>query len=990
MTVFSTSQTAFGVPSQKKVVADFEDFGTWRMRESSGLKVQAWWPAEVCLAGSDADRRHGDLVGELTFAFDPANPGPYTVGFERSKMSQVGGFLDGIEWEANAGSHPVSLRFQIQDATNRVFTTAAIPLQGEGWHHYRLNLDASTLPGFTECKFPARLKRLSLEAASPCDGRVFLDDLALTGRFARKDQLGVTPIYEKISFGPGEEVVLRYRMHNALPQVVSGTLRMEVRDFDRRKLQAREAQFQIEPLGVTEATFSLGKFSLGAYEVALAAVSADSECTAQDHFVVMVPNAGRLNRKPMWFGMADQTSWQGDLENRRHWEWMRLLGIDINRLELFADQFEPVEGLVNEAGWGNFIQGHADAGVDILLLYSTTPKWTHSRWQWRRPPDLLDKFTAHVRNLAGFLRKFPNVTHVEFWNEPDLEFFLGTLDEYLTIFERFSKTFRNAHPDVGLATGGVTVQHPHEKPGFAKGMYQRAGDHYDIAAYHAHGPLNNTEVRHELVEKWLGEAGVENKRLFNTETGDRSLYTADGRRRQAITLAKKIVFSKAQPNFDAYFWFTLQDYWDMDTEADDSFGLVTSDNRAKASFATYNTLIRQLANTTPVAEAPAVKDLRLFAFRRDDGRYVYAGWPMETKSSAILWVRTPQKLEVCDLFGTIREYEPIGNIVPVPIGSLPLYISGATPGEQIQTCHAGDEFLQVESELRYTDPQKTVSIPVQFRNPTDKTISGSLSLTDAAGREIARQAIETPAGGKADWSPEVVPSQVPSGGALQVELRTGEHSPVFSFPLRLIESHAIQKVPVLADDPAIWPSLEEACPILIDRPEQVIDLAYDPKTPAWKGPPDLSATARVVHDGRGIRFQIIVTDDVDGPVHANDQLWQGDDVQVAFGRADAKKFTILDLGKSAAGPAVWCSEHEDSRRIGQWKVPIQITKNGPVTTYDAFLPFGQLGVSANDRDLRFSFLVNENDGQGRIRWIEWTPGIARDRSIEFLGHGQLK
>lgn len=976
--------------SQRKVVADFEDFGSWRMRESGGLKPGAWWPGEVNLSGSDAAKGRDQLVGELRFAFGPAGAGPFFAGFERFKMSQTSGFLDGIEWEADANGLPVSLRFQIQDSANKTFTTKPVALTGEGWRHYRLDLTAETMPGFAQCKFPGRLKRVTVEAAAPVAGSVFLDDLALTGRFAKKDRLSVTPIYEKISHLPEEDVTLRYRLRNAQTEDSAGTLQIDVKDFDGRSLVRRQLPFSIPAAGSTEVSVPVGGFPLGAYEVALDLKAGTLEVREQDHFVVMVPNAGRPNKRPMWFGIGDGSGWQGDLENRRHWEWMHDLGVDINRMEIFADRFEPEEGMINEEGWRKRIQGHADAGVDIMVLYSTTPKWAHTNWKWRYPPDLPEKFEAHARRLGWFLKEFPNVTYLEFWNEPDLEFFHGTLDEYLAMLGQFSKGFRASHPALPLTSGGVTVQHPREKEGFSKGMYQRAGSLYDIAAYHAHGPLINTEVRHEQVEKWLKEAGLENKRLFNTETGDRSLYTADGRRRQAITLAKKIIFSKAQPNFDAFFWFTLQDYWDMDPEADDSFGLVTSDNRAKASFAVYNTLIRQLANTTPVADAPQGKDLTLYAFRHDDGRYVYAGWPVETKSSALLWIRTARNVAVCDLFGTVRNYEPLGGIVPVSLGSLPLYLSGAAPGEQIALCPEGEEFLRMEAEIRFSEPGTAVAIPVAFRNPTGENLSGNFVLKEDSGREVARKSFQAAAGQEVAWAPEVIPASIPPGGGLRLELAIDGRQEGFVFPVRLIESHAIRQVAPLARDPASWPALDGVPTLTVDRPEQVFELAYDPNTPAWKGAGDLSATARVVHDGEGIRFQIAVTDDGEGPAQPKDQMWRGDDVQVAFGRADAKKFTILDLGRSVDGPVVWCSEHEDPRRIGQWDVPFRMTKSGPVTTYDVFLPFDQLGLSKKDKNLRFSFLINENDGHGRVRWIEWTPGIARVRSIEALGHGQLE
>ncbi len=977
--------------SQKCIVADFEDFGTWRMRESGGLKPGAWWPAEVGLSGSDAAKDRDGLTGELKFAFGPTGTGPYFATFERVKMSQTSGFLDGIEWEANANNQPVALNFQIRDSANQTFRTTSVPLTGEGWQHYRLALNPETMPGFEKCKFPARLSRVTVEAKQACQGTVFLDNLALTGRFAKKDRLTVLPVYDKISHLPGEDIRLEYELRNASPEPVHGTLEITVKDFQGHHMLKKESPVSLEGLGTSKVLFPIEAFPLGAYEVALTAKSGDLELNEQDHFVVMVPNAGRPNKYPMWFGIADPTAWQGDLENRRHWEWMHLLGVDINRMQIFADRFEPAEGQFNEPGWRKMIQGHADAGVEIMVLYADTPKWVHSNWKWRTAPDLGDKFETHARHMGAFLKQFPNVTYLEFWNEPDLDFFEGTFGQYVTIFTQFAKGIRETNPDLQITSGGVTVQHPHEKPGFSKDMFQQTGHLYDVAAYHAHGPLDNNEERHTQVEKWLKEAGLEDKPLFNTETGERSLYTPEGRKRQAITLVKKLIFSKAQPRFHGFFWFTLQDYWDMDPESDDSFGLVTSDNRAKSSFATYNTLIRQLANTTPVAAPPATDDMTLFAFRRDDGRYVYAGWPVETKRSATLWIQTAQNLEVSDIFGAIRKCEPLGNILPVSIGELPLYISGDTPEKTIQICPPDKQFLTMDSEVRFIDANKPVPIPMRFRNPCEESLSGEFVLADGEGKEIAKQVFHVEAFKEIAWKPEIVPGKLERTRSLAMNLVLGGARPrTYSFPVNLIETYSLAKVPALGPNPGTWPDLQRVGALILNRPEQVIELAYDPNTPAWKGPQDLSASARLVHDGRGIRFQITVTDNVAGRVQPKDQLWRGDDVQVAFGRPDANKFTILDLGKSSEGAAVWCSEHENPAKIGQWDVPVSITTMGTVTTYDVYLPFDQLGITPAEKNLRLSFLVNDNDGVDRVRWIEWTQGIARDRSIESLGHGELE
>ncbi len=265
-----------------------------------------------------------------------------------------------------------------------------------------------------------------------------------------------------------------------------------------------------------------------------------------------------------------------------------------------------------------------------------------------------------------------------------------------------------------------------------------------------------------------------------------------------------------------------------------------------------------------------------------------------------------------------------------------------------------------------------------------------LNLEDSHGHTLTSKAVKTAPGETIEWTPSIEAGKV-AKTLLNLTLSVADKEWAdYSFPINFIESYPIGKVASLGTDPKSWPAIDTAPAIVLDRHDQVQELAYDPNTAAWSGPDDLSAIARVVHDDKGIRFQIKVTDNVAGPAQARDRMFKGDDVQVAFAATNAGKFAILDLGQSVDGPTVWCSEHPDGAQVGQWNVPLSMTKQGQVTTYDVYLPYEKLAIPASAKDVRFTFLVNENDGNGRVRWIEWTSGIARDRTLESLGYGTLK
>lgn len=272
-----------------------------------------------------------------------------------------------------------------------------------------------------------------------------------------------------------------------------------------------------------------------------------------------------------------------------------MAGFDIERLGVTGNRLDNGK-TTNFEGYEKYLKMNRDAGMIACASYTEgVPDYTQEKPLWRGMPTKLEVFRGHMDKVFRCLAKYPNVQYLEFWNEPDIGFMVGTLDQYLDALKVVRASQQANAPKLKIATGGVTVIHPKEKKNFSRDMYWKGKGLYDVACFHAHGSLRDYSERQELLEKWLEEGGIDLP-VCNTETGDRSGYTVDTIKRHAVTLVKKIVYAKSR-NTEFYTWFTLQDYWDMDFEADDSFGLVTSDNRPKPSFIAYNELIRQLGNT---------------------------------------------------------------------------------------------------------------------------------------------------------------------------------------------------------------------------------------------------------------------------------------------------------------------------------------------------------------------------------------------------------
>lgn len=167
---------------------------------------------------------------------------------------------------------------------------------------------------------------------------------------------------------------------------------------------------------------------------------------------------------------------------------------------------------------------------------------------------------------------------------------------------------------------------------------------------------------------------------------------------------------------------------------------------------------------------------------------------------------------------------------------------------------------------------------------------------------------------------------------------------------------------------------DDAGCVLLARYEE---LAGRPESAA-----DLTARACAAWSDGGLWLAVEVADDRHVNDFPDETLWQGDSVQLALDAAgDARAGQGYDANDAewtlarARGESRLRQEHGDLSALGR------VTVADGRTRYELRVPLPDL---VPGRVLRASFLVNENDGVGREGWLEWTPGIGREKNpIEF-------
>ena len=942
--------------ASRLVLEDFSDVGTWRTWEVANTTPGRWFAADLVLSATPDASRDDGFAGKLKFDFaDAAKTGK--LDFCRAKASLPQVFADAVEFDADSRNIRGRFAFTLEDSIGRKLRTRAAELGPAGWRRYRSPI---TIRGFTP---PYRLHKIHFEADGVSGkGELLIDDIAFTGGVSSQRMVTIRPELAPLASEPGRPLHASYRLRSASAEEVSGDLSITLRDeLGRSTGQAKQA-VKIPAFGSAAVKFELPAQQIGSYHAEVIFTSDRCRSSYLDWFAVFQPNNGRKNHTPMWFGIQDTVMWNGETENALHNRWKKLAGFDIERFCITggrietgtADSFPAIRRYMND---------YEKLGMLACISYTDgVPAYTQKVPKYRAAPTILPAFRSHMEKVFGCFKFFDSARYFEFWNEPDLDFYNGTFEDYLAALRVIREARDAVAPAIRLTTGGVTIKHPREKKNFSRNTYIQAKEYYDIASFHAHGSLMDYVERQEKVEAWLAEAGKDVP-ICNTETGDRAGYAPETIRRQAGTLARKIIYAKSR-NSEFYIWFTLQDYWDMDPEADDSFGLVTSDNRPKPSFVVYNELIRRLGNTGR-GEKLSDKQLDLYRFRSRDGKQeILSLWPRISGTRQLLSLEGSGPLEAVDLYGRKIPITSYSGYAAIPVDDV-IYISYPAG------CYRLGTPIAVQNRITGCPAGGIVNVEIRVRNPFDR----EMELQDARGRKILKpdETILLPV-------PFSVPANAVNGMLAReekVKLTLGTETMEWSVPVTVNVCYPVAK------------GTAPAAHIELKTLDKVCEMSFDPHIPRWMGPKDLSCSFGMSRRNDHLLLSVDVADDRHVMNSLPENGWRDDSIQIAFSSLDGKYTELTLSGRDGKGAAYAHIAYQEDLK-GIWKVPVSVIHRNGITRYRAELPLAKLGILNRSGTLfRFAFLVNENDGKGRIRWIEWMGGIGRAKNPDEFGWGVL-
>lgn len=266
------------------------------------------------------------------------------------------------------------------------------------------------------------------------------------------------------------------------------------------------------------------------------------------------------------------------------------------------------------------VRGIIAEGASPLPILGYSPKWASSGSDGSYPPADLHDWSDFVYRMVS--RYKGKIKYWEVWNEPDIGFWKGTIEQYTDLLKSAYVAAKRADPECKIVFGGTAgVNLP-----FTERVYQNGGKYYfDVMAVHPYqwGDSFDDEwfVRqltdlHRLMEKW----GDGHKEIWLTELGWSTGDSGITEEVQARLLAQALITSRSIPeaNVTKTFWFCVKDW------GGPGYGLLREDGSRKPAIEAYRFVTSALEGAEYVCRLPD-PTLRCHVFRKD-GRLLLAAW----------------------------------------------------------------------------------------------------------------------------------------------------------------------------------------------------------------------------------------------------------------------------------------------------------------------------------------------------------------------------
>ncbi|MCX7718037.1 MAG: hypothetical protein N2111_06490 [Candidatus Sumerlaeaceae bacterium] len=664
-------------------------------------------------------------------------------------------------------------------------------------------------------------------------------------------------------------------------------------------------------------------------------------------------------------------------------------GVAASREEIRWDVAEPRRG---EYCWEQF-----DRAVDACVRYHIGVLGLVDYWGAYHPSTgtmtnkAVEDFAAYA---AACVRRYrpdgtqarergwpagQGVSEWEIWNEP-ATFWAFSAADFGRLTAAAYRAIKAADPNARVFFADAS------EPFNTAALAAMGGRTFDAVAPHFYmpprSPAEGGLARQLKSQREFYERQGIRVPMWITEIGWYADRSRERQVQQAVYLAQSYVLALAA-GYERIFWYNF-----INDTPDDSamhYGLLTRPRlEPRLGFGAFAGLVSALDGLRFVKSLELGRFVHAYVFAAEGDDCTVAAWTERGEGRLI--PSEPLAGSVADLFGNVCP----GPAETVRLTSAPVFIKVAKSHLSVLESARIEGIPQVDLRLEPTTGALAVgrTLSVVAENLTRRPVvlqprveCNGLDLSpapvmnlDPATSAVARLRIlgVRPAPDNR-WDVRLTASI--DGGATTERL------------VRVADQVATRGTPVIDGDLSDW---RTARPLRLDSPDQVAGIS------PWMDW-NLSATYWLQWDDRYLYFASLVQDNVHCQPHTGDLIWEGDSWQLAF---DSEPGQLVPAGQepgvgkycyglalTATGPqaAAW-QGHGDASRI-----KVSVRNLGPsapsseggsppatLLTYECAIPADLLAPLRLKVGSVFGFcvLLNDNDGGGRLGWMESAPGIG--------------
>jgi hypothetical protein len=677
------------------------------------------------------------------------------------------------------------------------------------------------------------------------------------------------------------------------------------------------------------------------------------------------------NSHPLRHPLAEQ-----DLEI----EALALSGAKVLRFGPPWQEFQKGPGApIDFSGTDRVVDAALAKGIEVQFIIAFTPWWAarpekRASGQFKdwgfSPPDLAalrHYATACAERYRGKIRFW------EVWNEPDIEFFNGTAEEYLAMLQTCHEAIKAVDPALQVMTAGFADcgAHPNTKPGFHQRILAEGQDFFDIHAYHQHGFFPDFAATVDGPLKDMRQVLDPPKPLYFNETAMHSVGCSE--RIQADILVQKAVFCWSRGAI-GHTWYDLRNDGTNPKDAEHNYGLLTQDFQPKPAYAAYVAMTRMLADKAFRRQLDLPSGQWAFSFGKP-GDEVVVAWSQDTPGEVLTLATDATRAEIFDIMGNASPAPIHDGRVLFPFGNSPSYLrltGGTVPPEQ------GKALIRMTAAA-LAMPGQAMDIGIELANPFPAARTVALTWHPPAAFGLAAQELAVPLAAnetKAISLVDMVPADAASrfgetlAGSLVYTLPGTPFLGIYPVPMTMAA-----RIPAGAF--AATPTFR-----LRDRANVVNLFDFDPMNQhlLWQGPQDLSADLWLAIDGGILKVKAVVRDDAFSQKEKRETLWKGDSIQLGIAVPGKKGFWEFGLARLQGGPAVIPYATPEGLAAHPCRATVEIAPaDDGLLAYQFAVPLDYLGLTREQAvsGFRFNLIVNDNDGQARESWLEIAPGIGK-------------